>query len=184
MSRAAVTRLKPTWQDFSAWNFDIGGFTSVMFVVSNTKFKLACFCKSICCLTGVDRNTYPDASRRFGTTKSAPTLLELWPKPILFWWGRWQPCVAVAYGSQLSCESMGAADNNLLASDARLRYRSLDAYPKIGSVTQPLIIELCTDRPPFFFSALAYTIFCYAYSIVNNNAKKTPSLVWKSSLVV
>ena len=33
--------LKPTWQDFSALNFDSCGFTGVIIVVLNTKFKLA-----------------------------------------------------------------------------------------------------------------------------------------------
>ena len=35
--------LKPTWQDFSALNFDICGFKSVIIVVHNTKFKLVSF---------------------------------------------------------------------------------------------------------------------------------------------
>ena len=47
MSRAAVTRLKPTWQDFSASNFDICGFTGVIIVVLNTNFKLVSFCTLI-----------------------------------------------------------------------------------------------------------------------------------------
>jgi hypothetical protein len=39
--------LKPTWQDFSARNFDICGFTGVIIVVLNTKFKLVSFCTII-----------------------------------------------------------------------------------------------------------------------------------------
>ena len=39
--------LKPTWQDFSALNFDICGFTGIIIVVLNTKFRLVSFCTLI-----------------------------------------------------------------------------------------------------------------------------------------
>ena len=35
--------LKPTWQDFSALDFDIFGFTGVIIVVLNIAFKMASF---------------------------------------------------------------------------------------------------------------------------------------------
>jgi hypothetical protein len=44
MSRAAV---KPTRQDFSVLNVGICGFTGVVIVVLNTKFKLVSFCTLI-----------------------------------------------------------------------------------------------------------------------------------------
>jgi hypothetical protein len=39
--------LKPIWQNFSACNFDICGFTNVIIVVLNSKFKLVSFYKLI-----------------------------------------------------------------------------------------------------------------------------------------
>jgi hypothetical protein len=39
--------LRPTWQAFSAWNLFFFGFTGVITVVLNTKFKLVSFCTLI-----------------------------------------------------------------------------------------------------------------------------------------
>jgi hypothetical protein len=48
MSTAAITRYNPLGKILSASNFDICGFTGVIFVVLNTNFKLVSFYINIC----------------------------------------------------------------------------------------------------------------------------------------
>jgi hypothetical protein len=89
---------------------------------------------------------HPDAFRRFGTTTSAPTLLERWPIPMYFY-ELVDGIVLHMTPSRLAIrESVSCIAVNLIATDARMRRTYIDADPKSDTDAQRRIVESCADR--------------------------------------